>query len=85
MLTAIQCLNYNDWSAVAAFQAICLYFLLRVSEKNEDVTNFDIPLIETMIVRIKILPPDVLFTEVISTETCSKGQGNYPEILQSSE
>ncbi|TVY90567.1 hypothetical protein LAWI1_G006508 [Lachnellula willkommii] len=43
--------HYSDQDAVAALQAITVYFLLRVSEDNEEVTNFDIPLIYTMVVR----------------------------------
>ncbi|TVY42537.1 hypothetical protein LOCC1_G005463 [Lachnellula occidentalis] len=41
--------NYSDQDAVAALQAITVYFLLRISEDNEKVTNFDIPLIYTMV------------------------------------
>ncbi|KAH6683376.1 hypothetical protein B0J14DRAFT_575845 [Halenospora varia] len=44
-----ECHIYNDWTAVAALQAICTYFILRVLEQDEDVTDFDIPLIRTMI------------------------------------
>jgi hypothetical protein len=39
---------YSDWNAVAALQAITIYFLLRVSADNDEDANFDIPLIETM-------------------------------------
>jgi hypothetical protein len=60
----MQCFKYNDWSAVAAFQAICMYFLLRISEKDEDATNFDIPLIKTMTVRIKSLPTGAILAEI---------------------
>jgi hypothetical protein len=49
-LTSTQCSKYNDWNAVAALQAICIYFLLRLSEKDDDATDFDIPLILTMTV-----------------------------------
>ncbi|TVY45895.1 hypothetical protein LSUB1_G000492 [Lachnellula subtilissima] len=41
--------HYSDQDAVAALQAITVYFLLRISEDNERVTNFDIPLIYTMV------------------------------------
>jgi hypothetical protein len=37
-------------NAVAALQAITIYMLLRLSEDDEDATDFDIPLIETMMV-----------------------------------
>lgn len=47
----MQCSQYDDWNAVAAFQAVTVYFLLRLSEVNEEATNFDFPLIYTMIVR----------------------------------
>ena len=46
----MQCSRYDDWNTVAAFQAITIYFLLRLSEDNDEATNFDIPLIQTMIV-----------------------------------
>lgn len=42
----------NDLDAVASFQALTIYFLLRINEKDESVTTFDIPLVLTMIVRI---------------------------------
>lgn len=35
---------------VASLQAIGIYFILRVSELDEGNTNFDIPLISTMLV-----------------------------------
>ena len=50
-LTGLQCYKYNDWNAVAAIQAICIYFLLRLSETDSEATDFDIPLILTMKVR----------------------------------
>lgn len=50
-LIEMQYSKYGDEDAVAALQAITMYFLLRISEDNEDVTNFDVPLIYTMIVR----------------------------------
>ncbi|PQE26034.1 C6 finger domain-containing protein [Rutstroemia sp. NJR-2017a BBW] len=43
-----ECFTFDDHNAVAALQAICIYFLLRLSEADEDATNFDIPLISTM-------------------------------------
>jgi hypothetical protein len=46
----MQCFSYSDWDAVAALQTICIYFLLRLSEKNDDATDFDVPLIRTMMV-----------------------------------
>ncbi|KAF3395140.1 hypothetical protein DPV78_008583 [Talaromyces pinophilus] len=39
--------EYNDWDTVAALQAMCIYVILRVLEKDEDVTDFDMPLIHT--------------------------------------
>ncbi|KAJ8058976.1 hypothetical protein OCU04_011959 [Sclerotinia nivalis] len=42
--------TYNEEDAVAALQAMTVYFLLRLSEDNEEATNFDAPLIHTMIV-----------------------------------
>ncbi|KAK8907958.1 hypothetical protein QC760_003831 [Botrytis cinerea] len=41
--------TYNREDAVAALQAITIYFLLRLSEDNEKATNFDVPMISTMI------------------------------------
>ncbi|KAF7942504.1 hypothetical protein BELL_0317g00110 [Botrytis elliptica] len=46
------CAQYKTYSiedSVAALQAITIYFLLRISEDNENATNFDVPLISTMI------------------------------------
>jgi len=40
----------DDGDSVAALQAITVYFLLRLSEKDEEATNFDIPLVQTMVV-----------------------------------
>jgi hypothetical protein len=51
-----QCYTYNDWTAVTALQAISVYFLLRLSEKDEAATDFDVPLIHTMMVRPFPLP-----------------------------
>lgn len=45
-----QCLGYDDVNAVAALQAITIYVLLRLSEGNDEATDFDIPLIYTMMV-----------------------------------
>lgn len=42
--------KYNDYHAVAALQAMAIYFLLRVSEDDVDATNFDFQLIQTMLV-----------------------------------
>jgi hypothetical protein len=49
-LMAVQCVVYNELNTVAALQAITVYMLLRLSENDEDATDFDIPLIETMMV-----------------------------------
>jgi hypothetical protein len=43
---------------VAALQAISIYFLLRLSEKDDDATDFDIPLIRTMLVCDITLVPE---------------------------
>ncbi|OKL57466.1 hypothetical protein UA08_06932 [Talaromyces atroroseus] len=43
-----QCYDYDDWELVAALQAMCIYCILRILEKDETVTDFDIPLIVTM-------------------------------------
>lgn len=40
---------------MAALQAIGIYFILRVSEPDENNTNFDIPLIATMLVMVIML------------------------------
>ncbi|EED21996.1 conserved hypothetical protein [Talaromyces stipitatus ATCC 10500] len=40
---------YNDWDALAALQAMCVYVILRVLEKDEDIIDFDIPLIHTVL------------------------------------
>ncbi|KAG9231563.1 hypothetical protein BJ875DRAFT_113309 [Amylocarpus encephaloides] len=42
-------MKYDDWNTVAALQAITVYFLLRLSEDNDEATNFDVPLINTMV------------------------------------
>ena len=39
---------YSDWNAVAALQALTIYFLVRVSAENDEDADFDIPLIMTM-------------------------------------
>lgn len=44
--------EYNDWDTVAALQAMSIYVILRVLEKDEDVTDFDMPLIHTTLVRL---------------------------------
>ncbi|TGO28082.1 hypothetical protein BPAE_0032g00250 [Botrytis paeoniae] len=41
--------TYNNEDSIAALHAITIYFLLRISEDNEKATNFDVPLISTMI------------------------------------
>ena len=46
----MQYAQYDDRDTVAALQAVTIYFLLRLSEDNE-ATNFDIPLIYSMMVR----------------------------------
>jgi hypothetical protein len=38
----------NDWNAVTALQAITIYFLLRISAGDDEETDFDVPLIQTM-------------------------------------
>ncbi|CZR68147.1 uncharacterized protein PAC_18046 [Phialocephala subalpina] len=51
----------SDQDAVAALQAMTLYFLLRISEDNEEVTSFDIQLIQTMIriaIRVNVRFPN---------------------------
>ncbi|TAQ87225.1 hypothetical protein B7494_g4451 [Chlorociboria aeruginascens] len=48
-LCAAISVKYNDVDAVAALQAVTIYFLLRLSEDDTDATNFDVPLIYTMI------------------------------------
>jgi hypothetical protein len=40
----------NDLDVVAALQAITIYIILRISEGDEDYLNFDVPLIQTMMV-----------------------------------
>jgi hypothetical protein len=54
----MQCSQFNDADSIAALQAIAVYLLLRFAEEDEDVTNFDVPLIDTMVVRT----PPVMFT-----------------------
>ncbi|KUJ12992.1 uncharacterized protein LY89DRAFT_197985 [Mollisia scopiformis] len=44
-----ECHTYDTRTAVAALQAVSVYFIFRVSEQDEDVTDFDIPLIQTML------------------------------------
>ncbi|RDW82486.1 hypothetical protein BP6252_03598 [Coleophoma cylindrospora] len=44
-----QCSQFDSLNAVAALQAMAIYTLLRLSEDNEDLTNFDVPLISTML------------------------------------
>ncbi|KAE8445396.1 hypothetical protein EG329_013409 [Mollisiaceae sp. DMI_Dod_QoI] len=40
---------YSDKDTLAALQAIAIYLLLRVSEDNDEATDFDLPLIHTML------------------------------------
>ncbi|RDW75807.1 hypothetical protein BP5796_06628 [Coleophoma crateriformis] len=44
-----QCSQYDSLDTVAALQAMAIYMLLRLSEDNEEITNFDAPLISTML------------------------------------
>ncbi|KAH8684915.1 hypothetical protein BGZ60DRAFT_398670 [Tricladium varicosporioides] len=44
-----ECLKFDQAEAVAALQAVTAYFLLRLSEDNDNATTFDVPLIYTMI------------------------------------
>ncbi|KAL3417105.1 C6 finger domain [Phlyctema vagabunda] len=44
-----ECAQYQESETVAALQAITIYFLLRIAEKDDTVTDFDIPLITTML------------------------------------
>ena len=46
----LQSSRYDDYDTVAALQAVTIYFLLRLSEQNDEATNFDLPLIDTMMV-----------------------------------
>jgi hypothetical protein len=41
--------TYQDWTAVAALQAIVMYTLLRISAEDDEDADFDVPLIQTMI------------------------------------
>lgn len=43
---------YSDHEILAALQAVTVYWLLRISEPNDDATDFDIPLINTTLVRL---------------------------------
>ena len=40
--------EYEDMIAINALQAITIYFLLRVSSTDDEGTDFDVPLIQTM-------------------------------------
>lgn len=40
--------EYEDLLAINALQAVTIYFLLRVSSPDDDGTDFDVPLIQTM-------------------------------------
>lgn len=51
-----QCSMYSDREILAALQAVTVYWLLRISEPNDDATDFDIPLINTMLVLLHFNP-----------------------------
>lgn len=40
--------EYDDVTAIAAFQAMSIYLLLRLKETNDEATNFDLPMIYTL-------------------------------------
>ncbi|EED24595.1 hypothetical protein TSTA_079500 [Talaromyces stipitatus ATCC 10500] len=42
-------MSYDLNQTLAALQAIAIYFILRIFEKNENATNFDVPLVQTML------------------------------------
>ncbi|MCJ1331273.1 hypothetical protein MMC10_007961 [Thelotrema lepadinum] len=46
---SLEYIDYDDVDLVAALQAISIYILLRLSETNEEATNFDVPLTHTML------------------------------------
>lgn len=50
--------SFDDWNVVAALQAMTIYFILRISEGDTDYMSFDVPLVQTMMVRY---PPLFLF------------------------
>ena len=60
---------------MAAFQAICVYFLLRLSERDDDVTDFDIPLIQTMTVCTHSEPWGALLIETCRNRNLLRGSG----------
>ncbi|OKL60207.1 hypothetical protein UA08_04905 [Talaromyces atroroseus] len=41
--------GYDYRDTLAALQAVSIYFVLRIFEQNEEATNFDIPLVQTML------------------------------------
>ena len=67
-------MEYNDWDAVAALQAIATYFLLRLSETDDDATDFDIPLIRTMIVCEPLLYR-ILLNDITEQQISSRVKG----------
>ncbi|RAO65960.1 uncharacterized protein BHQ10_001972 [Talaromyces amestolkiae] len=44
-----ECRGYDYHHTLAALQAISIYFILRIFEKNEEATDFDVPLVQTML------------------------------------
>lgn len=47
--------SLSDWDLVAALQAMAVYFILRISEGDENYMSFDMPLIQTIIVSCLLL------------------------------
>ncbi|KAE8549083.1 hypothetical protein EYB25_007598 [Talaromyces marneffei] len=45
----LECPGYDYYNTLAALQAISIYLILRIFEKNEEATDFDVPLVQTML------------------------------------
>ncbi|KAJ8613003.1 hypothetical protein MRB53_037211 [Persea americana] len=50
--------TYDEMQAVDALMALTLYVVLRLSESNEDATNFDVPLLRTLMAMTSKNPLD---------------------------
>lgn len=67
-------MEYDAITAVAALQALTIYFLVRSSEDNEDATNFDIPLVQTMAVCFRSAQKKIIADIFSSTSMSSYKQ-----------
>ena len=74
--------SLGDWDVVAALQAIAIYFILRISEVDQDNMNFDVPLIQTMIVGcLLLLSPKQVDTEALANVISIRNLLRRPMVL----